>query len=47
MSKGLATVSGGNFIISVDHTTHLNPSGHGRNSIRITSNKQYDTHVSV
>ncbi|KAH8984634.1 endo-beta-glucanase [Lactarius akahatsu] len=46
-SKGLATVSGGNFIIRADHTTQLDPSGPGRNSVRITSNKQYDTHVSI
>ncbi|KAI9433326.1 endo-beta-glucanase [Lactarius indigo] len=46
-SKGLATVSGGNFIIRADHTTHLDPSGPGRNSVRITSNKQYDTHVTI
>ena len=47
MSNGLATVSGDNFIISVDDTTYLDPSGPGRNSVRITSNNQYDTHVSV
>jgi hypothetical protein len=47
MSNGLATVSGDNFIISVDDTTYLDPSGPGRDSVRITSNKQYDTHVSV
>lgn len=47
MSSSLATVSGGNFIISVDDTTLLDPSGPGRNSVRITSNKQYNTHVSV
>ena len=47
MCEGLATVSGGNFIIGVDSSTFLNPNGPGRNSVRITSNKQYDTHVSV
>jgi hypothetical protein len=47
-SGGLATVSGaGNFIIRTDNTTFLSPSGPGRNSIRIMSNKQYDTHVAM
>ncbi|KAI0260897.1 2 beta-glucan [Gloeopeniophorella convolvens] len=45
--KGLATVSGGNFMIRADHTTKLSASGPGRNSVRITSNQHYDTHVSI
>jgi hypothetical protein len=47
MSNGLATESGDNFIIRVDDTNVLDLNGPGRNSVRITSNKQYDTHVSV
>ncbi|KAI0299702.1 endo-beta-glucanase [Multifurca ochricompacta] len=46
-SLGLATVSGSNFILRADHTTTLSPSGPGRNSFRIISNKKYATHVSV
>jgi hypothetical protein len=48
LSGGLATVSGdNNFIIRTDNTTVLNPSGPGRNSVRIISNNQYNTHVSM
>ncbi|KAI0065071.1 2 beta-glucan [Artomyces pyxidatus] len=44
---GLATVSGSDFTLRADHTTVLSASGPGRNSFRIQSNKQYNTHVSV
>ena len=30
-----------------DDTTYLDPSGPGRNSVRIRSNNQYTTHVAV
>ncbi|EIM80631.1 endo-beta-glucanase [Stereum hirsutum FP-91666 SS1] len=46
-SQGLATVNGSNFILRADHTTTLSPSGPGRNSFRIQSNKAYGTHVTV
>ncbi|KAI0260952.1 2 beta-glucan [Gloeopeniophorella convolvens] len=46
-SLGLATVSGNSFTLRADDTTVLSASGPGRNSFRIQSNKQYDTHVSV
>ncbi|KAI0246779.1 endo-beta-glucanase [Lactifluus subvellereus] len=46
-NEGLVTVSGENFKIRVDNTTYLNPKGPGRNSVRISSTKQYNTHVSV
>jgi hypothetical protein len=45
--EGLVTVSGESFIIRVDNTTYLSSNGPGRNSVRITSTKQYDTHVSM
>ncbi len=49
LSGGLATVSGdnNNFIIRTDNTTVLSASGPGRNSVRIISNNQYSTHVSM
>jgi hypothetical protein len=48
-SGGLAFVTGDqeSFIIRTDNTTFLNPSGPGRNSVRIQSNNQYNTHVAV
>jgi len=46
-SAGLATVSKGNVIIRTDNTTILSPSGPGRNSVRMISNKQFNTHVAV
>ncbi|KAI9510995.1 2 beta-glucan [Russula earlei] len=48
LGGSLALVSGsGDVIIRVDNTTFLSASGPGRNSVRIESNKLYDTHVSV
>ncbi|KAI0292598.1 2 beta-glucanase [Multifurca ochricompacta] len=46
-NKGLAYVQNGNFIARVDNTTTLSSSGAGRNSIRISSNKQWGQHVSI
>jgi len=47
-AQGLTTVSGaGNAVIRVDNTTPLNATGPGRNSVRLTSYKQYNTHVSI
>lgn len=46
-SLGLATAFGSDFILRADSITTLSPSGPGRNSVRITSNKQYGTHVAV
>jgi hypothetical protein len=44
---GLATVKGNSFILRADDTTKLSPGGKGRDSFRITSNKQYGPHVSM
>jgi len=47
-SLGLVTAFGSSeFILRADSTTTLGPYGPGRNSFRITSNKQYGTHVAV
>ncbi|KAJ3572973.1 hypothetical protein NP233_g2732 [Leucocoprinus birnbaumii] len=47
-SQGLVQqASSTSFIIRADHTTVLNPSGPGRNSVRIKSQKTYTTHVAV
>jgi len=40
-NQNLSYASGNTFIMRADHTTTLNPSGPGRKSVRIQSNKQY------
>ncbi|KAH9962451.1 endo-beta-glucanase [Russula dissimulans] len=47
LGTGLTTVDGDNVRISTDNTTYLTANGPGRNSVRITSNSQYTTHVSI
>ncbi|RDX44811.1 laminarinase [Lentinus brumalis] len=47
IAKNLTYASGDTFIIRADHTTVLTPSGPGRNSVRLMSNKQYTRHVAV
>ncbi|KAI0820859.1 laminarinase [Trametes gibbosa] len=47
LAQNLTFSSGDHFVIRADHTTVLNPSGPGRNSVRLQSNKQYTTHVTV
>ncbi|KAH9938888.1 laminarinase [Epithele typhae] len=47
MSKNLTYASGDTFILRADHTTTLSSSGPGRDSVRLQSNKQYTTHVTV
>lgn len=37
----LTYANGNTFILRSDFTTTLNPSGPGRNSVRLSSNKQY------
>ena len=47
ISENLTFASGDTFILRVDFTTTLYPSGPGRDSVRIRSNKAYTTHVAV
>ncbi len=47
IAKNLTYASGDTFIIRAGHTTVLTPSGPGRNSVRLMSNKQYTRHVAV
>jgi hypothetical protein len=44
---GLFAVNSDSFVLRADNTTTLSPDGPGRNSLRIISGKQWDTHVSV
>ncbi len=44
---GLTSATGDSFIMRADDTTVLTADGPGRNSIRISSNAQYSTHVVV
>lgn len=46
-ATGLVAVNGGNAIIGVDDTTYLSPTAPGRNSVRLVSNNQYNTHISM
>lgn len=46
-AKNLTFASGDTFIVRVDDTEVLNPSGPGRSSARIMSNEMFDTHVTV
>jgi hypothetical protein len=45
--RNLTFASSDTFILRADHTTTLNASGPGRDSVRIRSNKAYTTHVAV
>ncbi|EJF56379.1 2 beta-glucanase [Dichomitus squalens LYAD-421 SS1] len=47
LAKNLTFASGDTFIIRADHTTTLSSSGPGRDSVRLQSNKQYTTHVTI
>ncbi|KAF8708398.1 glycoside hydrolase family 16 protein, partial [Rhizoctonia solani] len=47
VSRNLTFASGNTFIMRADSTTTLNPSGPGRNSVRIQSRKQWSTHVEI
>ena len=47
LAQNLTFASGDTFIIRADHTTTLSSSGPGRNSVRLQSNKQYSTHVTM
>ncbi|KAJ3553250.1 hypothetical protein NM688_g3716 [Phlebia brevispora] len=47
LSLNLTYASGDTLIMRADDTTVLSPSGPGRNSVRIQSNKAYTTHVAV
>ena len=40
-AQGLYRIINNQVYIGVDNTSHLNPSGPGRNSVRITSNPSY------
>ncbi|KAF5356762.1 hypothetical protein D9756_006725 [Leucocoprinus leucothites] len=46
-SQNLTFASGDSFVLRADSHTVLNPSGPGRNSVRLISNKQYTTSVMV
>jgi len=46
-SQNLTFASGDHFVLRADFHTVLDPSGPGRNSVRIISNKQYTTSVMV
>ncbi|CAE6526974.1 unnamed protein product [Rhizoctonia solani] len=43
----LTYASGNTFVLRSDYTATLNPSGAGRNSVRIQSKKQWSTHVEI
>ena len=47
LADNLTFASGDTFIMRADSTTTLDPSGPGRNSVRIRSVKTYTTHVAV
>ncbi|KAF9035192.1 endo-1,3(4)-beta-glucanase [Panaeolus papilionaceus] len=46
-NQNLTYASGNTFILRADYRNTLNPSGPGRNSVRIRSKKTYTTHVAV
>ncbi|KAF9066759.1 2 beta-glucanase [Rhodocollybia butyracea] len=46
-SQNLTYASGNHFVLRADYHSVLNPSGPGRNSVRIQSNKQYETSVMI
>ena len=43
----LTYASADTFILRADYKTHLDPSGPGRNSVRIKSQKTFTQHVAV
>ncbi|KAI0757798.1 laminarinase [Daedaleopsis nitida] len=47
LSRNLTYASGEHFVIRADDTTYLSSGGPGRDSVRLISNKQYTTHVSL
>ncbi|KAF8590994.1 glycoside hydrolase family 16 protein [Ramaria rubella] len=47
LAQNLTFASGDTFIMRADFTTVLDPSGPGRNSVRIQSNNQFSTHVII
>ncbi|KAF8646280.1 hypothetical protein AX16_007289 [Volvariella volvacea WC 439] len=47
IARNLTYASGDTFILRADSTSVLSPSGPGRNSVRIRSNKTFRTHVAV
>lgn len=47
LAQNLTFASDDHLIIRADHSTILQADGPGRNSVRLMSNKQYTTHVSV
>lgn len=47
LANNLTFASGDTFVMRADSTTTLNPSGPGRNSVRIRSLNTYTTHVVV
>ena len=46
-SKNLTYANGNTFILRADDTTVLSASDPGRDSVRMQSNNQYSTHVTV
>ena len=46
-SKNLTYANGNTFILRADDTTVLSASGPGRDSVRLQSNKQYSTHITL
>lgn len=46
-SANLTFASGDKFVLRADDTTVLDPSGAGRNSVRLQSKNAYSTHVAV
>ena len=47
LAEGLASSTDSTFTIRADYTTTLGASDAGRKSVRIKSNKAYDTHLAV
>lgn len=47
LADNLTYANGNTLILRADDKTVLNPSGPGRNSVRIRSVKTYTTHVAV
>ena len=47
LDQNLTYAHGDTLIMRADNWSHLDPSGPGRNSVRIRSNKTYTTHVVV
>ena len=47
LKQNLTYAHGNTLVLRADHTTVLNSSGPGRDSVRIRSKKTYTTHVAV